>query len=87
LSFYADDFKTSNGESLEAWKASRRERVSNPKSIQVSISKATVKLADSNHATVEFRQSYRASHLRATGKKTLRMVKSGGKWLIQEEHS
>jgi len=85
LSFYADNFKTNGGESFASWKATRRERLSNPKSIQVSIEKATVKLADSNHATVNFRQIYKASHLKATGKKMLLMVKSGEKWLIQEE--
>jgi len=87
LSFYADDFKTNNGESLASWRAARRERLTSPKSIQVSIGKASVKLADSTHATIKFRQTYIASHLKASGNKTLQMVKSGEKWLIQEERS
>ncbi|MBI5430274.1 MAG: tetratricopeptide repeat protein [Nitrosomonadales bacterium] len=87
LSFYADDFKTQGGESRAAWKASRQERISKPKSIHVSISKVTVNLTDNDHATVQFRQSYRANHLKASGAKTLLMAKSGGKWLIQEERS
>ena len=87
LSFYATDFKMPNNESRTDWEAARQERITKPKSIQVSISNATVKFSDTDHAAVSFRQSYRASHLRSSGKKTLLMVKSDGKWLIQEEHS
>jgi ketosteroid isomerase-like protein len=87
LSFYAADFKTPDQENRADWEAARQERISKPKSIQIGISNATVKFSDSDHATVSFRQSYRASHLRTSGKKTLLMVRSGGKWLIQEERS
>ncbi len=87
LSFYAADFRTPGGESRAAWEATRRERVSTPKFIKVDISRAAVKFSDSNHASVTFRQSYHASHMKASGNKTLRMVKSGGNWLIQEERS
>jgi len=87
LSFYANDFKTPGGESRAAWKATRQERVSKPESIQVDISQASVKFSDSKHATVKFRQSYRASHLKTSGNKTLLMVKTGGNWLIQEERA
>lgn len=85
LSFYAADFKVPDGASRAAWEATRRDRIEKPKSIQVVISGATVNFSDANHATVKFRQSYRASHLKSSGNKTLLMVKSGGKWLIQEE--
>lgn len=87
LSFYAADFKLPDGESRAAWEATRQERISKPKSIQVGISGATVEFSDASHATVKFRQSYRASHLKTSGSKTLLMVKSGGNWLIQEERT
>jgi len=87
LSSYAPDFKVPAGENRAAWEAARRERISKPKSIQVGISGATVNFSDATHATVKFRQSYRASHLKTSGNKTLLMVKSGGSWLIQEEHA
>ncbi|MBI5625984.1 MAG: tetratricopeptide repeat protein [Nitrosomonadales bacterium] len=87
LSFYADDFNTPGGESRTAWSAVRKERISAPKSIHIDISNATVKFNDSNHATVKFRQSYKANHLKASGNKTLLMVKSGDRWLIQEERA
>lgn len=87
LSFYAADFKVPDGESRAAWEATRHERISKPKFIQVGISGATVSFSDSTHATVKFRQSYRASHLKSSGNKTLLMVKSAGNWLIQEERT
>ena len=87
LAFYADDFHAPDGESRAAWETTRQERISKPKSIHIGISDATVKFSDNSHATVKFRQSYRASHLKTSGHKTLLMVKSGGKWLIQEEHA
>lgn len=87
LSFYAADFKTPNNESRKDWEIARRERVTTPKFIQVSVSNAVVKISDTDHAMVNFRQSYRANHLKATGNKTLLMVKSGDNWLIQEERS
>jgi tetratricopeptide (TPR) repeat protein len=87
LSFYADDFKTPDGETRSAWEAYRKERLTTPKYINVGISIKTILFTDSTHATVKFRQSYSASHLKTSGNKTLLMVKSGDKWLIQEEHS
>lgn len=87
LSFYADDFKTPDGESRAAWEATRQERLSKPKFIQIGISKATVKFSDSSHATVKFRQAYHASHLKTSGNKILLMVKNGDNWLIQEEQA
>jgi tetratricopeptide (TPR) repeat protein len=87
LSFYADDFKTPGGETRADWESFRRDRVSTPKYIQVGVRIKTIQFTDSAHATVKFHQSYNASHLKASGDKTLVMVKSGDKWLIQEEHS
>jgi Tfp pilus assembly protein PilF len=87
LSFYAADFKIPNNESRSDWETSRHERVTNPKFIQVSVSNAKVKFSDTEHATVSFRQLYRASHHTASGKKILLMVKYDGNWLIQEERT
>ncbi|CAG0939847.1 hypothetical protein GALLN_00768 [Gallionellaceae bacterium] len=87
LAYYAPDFKTPNGESRSDWEAVRNERISKPKSIHVGISGAKVQLVDDNHATVTFKQIYKSSTLNDSGNKTLMMVKSGDKWLIQEERS
>lgn len=87
LSYYAADFKTPDGETRAVWDAARRDRISKPKYIQVAIRLTTILFTDSTHATVKFRQTYRASHLKTSGNKTLLLVKSGDNWLIQEERS
>ena len=87
LSFYTSDFKLPGKQSRKEWEASRKERIAKPKSIEVGISDAGVSFSDASHATVKFRQSYRASHLKTSSRKTLLMVKSGGDWRIQEERT
>jgi tetratricopeptide (TPR) repeat protein len=87
LAFYAADFKTPGHESRSAWEAERLKRLTQPKFIHVKVSDASVKFTDNTHATVTFREDYRASHLQASTIKTLGMVESGGEWLIQEEQS
>jgi tetratricopeptide (TPR) repeat protein len=87
LSYYASDFETPDGESRKAWAETRRERINKPKHIEVKVSNIVVDFTDNNHATAKFRQSYRASNFKASGGKTLLMVKSGGNWLIQEERT
>lgn len=87
LAHYASNFETPDGESRKAWAETRKERITRPKHIEVKVSNISVDFTDSTHATVKFRQSYRASGFKASGGKTLQMVKSGGNWLIQEERT
>ena len=87
LAFYAPDFRTPDGIGRAEWEAQRNERIRKPKSIQVSIGNVQAMLSDDSHASVTFRQSYRASHMKTSSTKTLLMVKSGGAWLIQEERT
>lgn len=85
LAYYATDFKLPAGATRAAWAAQRRERISKPKSIRVTAEAPQVTRIDSTHARVSFRQSYRSDTLQSSGRKTLLLVKNGGKWLIQEE--
>ncbi len=87
LSFYASNFRPPNGESRSAWAKSRKERISKPKSIEITLSNMNVDFTDNNHATVKFRQLYRANQFKVTGNKTMVMVKTGDNWLIQEENA
>lgn len=87
LSFYADDFKTPKGETRAAWEAARKERISTPKFIHVEVQISAVQAIDINHVAVKLRQSYKADHMKVSSNKTLLMVKTGGKWLIQEERA
>jgi tetratricopeptide (TPR) repeat protein len=87
LAFYAPDFKTPGNVPRSDWEAQRQERIAKPKSIEVHISNPKVAYQDDAHASVTFKQSYRASHLKTSSSKTLVMVKSGDHWLIQEERA
>ena len=87
LALYAGSFATPNGQSRSAWDAERADRIKKPKSIQVTISAAKVSFTDDTHAIVNFRQSYRATHLSTASNKTMHLTKADGKWLIQEERT
>ena len=85
LSHYASDFKIPGGEARNAWEKSRRERISKAKSIQVSVTNPQVSFTDATHASVVFKQSYRSDTVKSNTAKTLLLVKTGEKWLIQQE--
>src|SRR4051794_6430796 len=85
LAFYAPDFQTPNGEPRAAWEASRRQRLAKPKKINVTASSPQVKFTDNNHATVTFRQIYSSDNLKASGTKTLHLVRNAERWLIEQE--
>lgn len=87
LAFYAKEFKVPDNLSRSAWETQRKQRIAAPKSIQVEVHDAKVKLIDDTHASVSFKQSYRASHLNVTSSKTLSWVKTAAQWLIAEERS
>jgi murein L,D-transpeptidase YafK len=85
LSFYAPDFRTPGGEPRAQWEAARRERLAKPRRINVKAVSPKVSFTDANHATVSFRQNYSSDSLKASGRKTLHLVKQGEHWLIQQE--
>jgi tetratricopeptide (TPR) repeat protein len=85
LKAYGPDLVLAKGENRANWEQTRKERISKPKSISVTVSSPEVKLTDADHARVTFKQIYRSPTLNSETWKTLLMVKSGGKWLIHEE--
>ena len=85
LAHYAKDFKTPKGESRADWEKARRQRISAPKKIEVEIESPKVNMSGEDNASISFRQVYRSDVIKASGTKTLVMVKSNGKWLIHEE--
>ncbi len=87
LAFYAREFKAPDGLSRSAWETQRKERIAAPKSIHVEVLTPKVTVTDDKHASVSFRQVYRASHLNASSSKTLVWVKADGQWQIAEERS
>jgi tetratricopeptide (TPR) repeat protein len=85
LAYYGAGFKVPNGESRTAWEKSRRERIRAPASIKVELSGIKIKQDDETHATVSFRQSYRAGDLAKRTAKSLVLKKGGNKWFIEQE--
>ena len=84
LSFYANEFQTPNGMARKSWENERSQRIDKPGKLQVSIDDIKISL-DGDKATVRFRQHYTSSTLKSSTSKTLVLVKSGGKWQIQQE--
>jgi hypothetical protein len=84
LDYYANDFKTPNGESRPEWEKTRKERIRKPAAIHVEVLSPKVEI-DGNRATVAFKQSYRAGGNSMHTSKTLHLKRSGGKWLITQE--
>jgi len=85
LAYYARDFKTPNGEPRGEWEKARRQRITAPKHIEVSVDGIKVSAIDANSAKISFRQHYRSDSLKVDSRKTLVMVRVDGKWLIQQE--
>ena len=87
LAMYAVDFKTPNNESRSNWEQQRRDRISKPQPIVVTVSNAKVKMLNDTQASVSFVQFYRSGTLNSTTLKTLEMRKTNGMWKIQSELS
>jgi Flp pilus assembly protein TadD/ketosteroid isomerase-like protein len=86
LAFYGKDFKTPGGEARADWEKARRQRVSAPKSIAVTVEAPKVSVAADGQASVTFRQGYRSDVIKsANATKTLVLARSEGRWLIQQE--
>jgi tetratricopeptide (TPR) repeat protein len=86
LSFYAKEFKTPGGEARAEWEKGRRQRISAPKSITVTVDAPKVSMTADGRASVTFRQGYRSDVIKtATTTKTLVLAKIDGRWLIQQE--
>ena len=86
LGHYAADYEVPGGASRAAWEKERAERIQRPKSIEVAVKVLNVQASD-NEATVTFRQSYKSDTLKTNNTKTLKLVRSGDRWLIKQERA
>ena len=68
----------------KAWETERSQRIDKPGKLQVSVDNVKITLAG-DKATVKFRQNYFSATLKTSASKTLIFVKSGNRWLIQQE--
>ena len=86
LGHYASDFEVPAGASRAAWEKERGDRIQRPKSIDVAVKVLNVVAGDSE-ATVTIRQSYKSDTLKTNSTKTLKLVRSGDRWLIKQERA
>jgi tetratricopeptide (TPR) repeat protein len=84
LSHYAPDFQPPGGMARKAWEKERASRIDKPGKIQVTVDDIKVSISG-DKATVRFRQGYKSASLKSSAGKTLIFIRSGGKWMIQQE--
>jgi tetratricopeptide (TPR) repeat protein len=84
LAAYAPEFEVPGGETRGQWEKARAERIEKPKSIEVSVKVSSVQVSG-NEATAVVRQQYKSDALKNTTTKTLKLVRSGDRWLIKQE--
>lgn len=86
MAFYAPNFQLPSGVTRAQWEDDRRAKIEGKRSIAVKVEALTVKVEGAN-AVAKFRQHYRGGPINSKSAKTLALVKTDGKWLIQNEDS
>jgi ketosteroid isomerase-like protein len=84
LAAYAKNFAVPGGQSRRQWEKERRARIAGKSWIDVKIEALEITV-DGNIAKARFRQNYRSDKLTENSSKTLTLVKTNQKWLIQQE--
>ncbi len=85
LAYYAPGFQVPGGEPRAAWEATRRDRITKPKLIEVTVGSPKVSFDANGRAIVSFRQGYKSDTLNTAGAKTLTLTKISDRWLIVQE--
>ncbi len=87
LAQYSSDFKTPKGMSRKSWEDERETRIAGKSGkISVSYDEPQINISG-DRATAKFRQHYKSAGLSGSTNKTLVFVRSGNRWLIQEENA
>jgi ketosteroid isomerase-like protein len=86
LSYYSQQFEPPKGITRKAWADERRARIEGKGRIHVEVAGPEV-VVNGNSARVTFRQTYESDRLTARSRKTLVLIKNGGKWQIKQEIS
>lgn len=84
LASYASSFHTPNGMPRKEWEDERRQRIDKPGTIRVSMENVVIEV-DGQKAKAHFRQHYRSANIKSSTSKTLIMIRSGGRWQIEQE--
>jgi ketosteroid isomerase-like protein len=84
LAAYAADFRPAEGQTLEDWRAQRKDRLGKARGIQVQVEQLTVD-ADGDRATARFLQRYRAGVVSDRVWKRMVLTRTPDGWKISEE--
>lgn len=84
LAAYGKNFETPGSVSRAQWESERRQRINSKSKISVELENLSISTSD-NKATAKFRQDYKADGISKFSRKTLELVKSGGRWVIVKE--
>ena len=84
LAAYGKEFNPPGTQSRAAWEEQRRGRIGNKAAISVKLENLTVSI-NGDKATAKFRQDYKSGALSVSSRKTLELVKTGGRWQIIQE--
>lgn len=84
LSSYSSSFMPPKG-SRDSWEKLRRDRVTKPSKITLTISDQKIEMIDANNAKISFKQYYKADGGPINTNKTLILKKVNNVWLIDEE--
>lgn len=87
LAAYAADFEPGGGMSRSAWQNLRRQRVSAPSQIRVSVRDPEIVRLSDGAARVSFLQIYESDTYADRTNKVLELRRDGGQWLITREYS
>jgi ketosteroid isomerase-like protein len=85
LSYYSTRFVPLGQPDRAAWEASRRARITAPKSIRVDIVSPKIRMLKGHQAEVVYRQSYQTEETRLTSRKHLVLAWEQGVWRIFAE--
>lgn len=87
LAFYGTDFAIPDGLSRADWEAQRRDRVTQPAHIEVTLSNLKVEQPSPDKAIARFKQTYRSDRMTSRSAKALELAMRDGKWKIVREVS
>ncbi|MBE9610709.1 nuclear transport factor 2 family protein [Chitinilyticum piscinae] len=87
LASYSKNFRTPKGQKYGDWATERRDRITAPKHIEVTLSEPDIEFVNETTAKVKLRQTYKSDRLSSTTGKVIILERSGDSWLIVEERT
>jgi tetratricopeptide (TPR) repeat protein len=87
LSFYGENFVPPGGRTRQVWETQRQQRLTHPKSIEVTLDSFQLLEQDDIHVKVEVIQGYKSDVLSDKTRKVFDLQRDGNSWKILRERS